>query len=79
MLFLLLLLLLLSRRRPQVCVDVEGGEEVEHGGAVEEAPEAKVVMPEPVSGVNHVDAKLKNRTIQLEYHTVCQGLFLSHF
>ena len=63
MLFLLLLLLL-SRRRPQVCVDVEGGEEVEHGGAVEEAPEAKVVMPEPVSGVDHVDAELKHRAIQ---------------
>ena len=56
--------MLLSGRRPQVCVDVEGGEEVEHGGAVEEAPEAKVVMPEPVSGVDHVDAELKHRAIQ---------------
>ncbi len=60
----MLLLLLLSGRRPQVCVDVEGGEEVEHGGAVEEAPEAKVVVPEPVSGVDHVNTKLENHSFQ---------------
>ncbi len=59
-----MLLLLLSRRRVQVCIDVEGGEEVEHRRAVEKAPEAKVVMPKPVSSVDHVNAKLKNHSVQ---------------
>jgi hypothetical protein len=43
----------------QVVVDVEGGEEVEHGETIEEAPEAEVVMPEPDARVDHVDAKLE--------------------
>ncbi len=47
----------------QVVVDVEGGEEVEHGETVEETPEAEVVMPEPDARVDHVDAKLEVKEI----------------
>lgn len=44
----------------EVILHVEGGEEVDHRNAVEDAPHTKVVVQEPDEGLNKVNEELDN-------------------